>query len=164
LLFIILPLPRTRWTVAELSKHISKLRIIVLYCSILFHITYLFLSLIPAVLHVTRPSEIPFNIRSFAQIMRPSDISHYQTCKIIDENCFASVLSVFGIYSHVYGCVSVRCFNVLYYWCVLMCELSWVTADDQSTSLSWYWAPRRGPWSDFILILSLVTDALLFFL
>jgi hypothetical protein len=39
-----------------------------------------------------------------------------------------------------------------------------LTADDQSTSSSWYRAPLWGPWPDFILILSLVTIALLFFL
>jgi hypothetical protein len=45
-------------------------------------------------------------------------------------------------------------------------ELSWVylTADAQSTSSSWYRALLWGPWPDFILILSLATIALLFFL
>jgi hypothetical protein len=39
-----------------------------------------------------------------------------------------------------------------------------LTADDQSTSSSWYRAPLWGPWPDFKLILSLETILLLFFL
>jgi hypothetical protein len=45
-------------------------------------------------------------------------------------------------------------------------ELTWVylTADGQSIISFWYRSPLLGPWPDFILILSLVTNTLLFFL